>query len=86
MWLSIYAVVELILTATAITEIAFWGCANDPNLAGTRLRLFLQYWVYLFTAAWILYGSTFIYDEEISQCEELAETAGNEHSDQVSKL
>ena len=86
MWLSFYCLIELVLVATCIVEILFWGCANDPNLAGTRLRLFFQYWVYLLTAVWIVYGSSFIYADEIKQCKESTEAAGDKQADQVSKL
>ena len=86
MWLSVYFLTELVLLVTCIMEISFWGCANDPNLAGTRLRLFFQYWVYLLTAVWIIYGSSFFYDDGIRQCKELTEEAGDEHADQVGKL
>ena len=62
-FLVVYAVFEVILTGAQITELSFWCCANDPVLNTTRLRIFLQYHIYVLTSIWIIYGSTFIYDE-----------------------
>jgi len=47
-----------------------WGCANDPELAETRLTIFFKVWVYVFEAVWDIYGSTFIYSDKVSYCDD----------------
>jgi len=46
-----------------------WQYAVDPTTAETRLYVFGTFWLYIFEAAWIIYGSTFIYSEEIRECD-----------------
>ena len=46
-----------------------WCRANDPTLAETKLYVFGTFWLYLFIAGWIIYGSTFVYSKEISECD-----------------
>lgn len=69
-WLCVYLVVQFILTVCAIVQVCLWLCANDPPLGETKLRLYLQYLVYTFTAGWIIYGSTFMFSDEIKDCKE----------------
>ena len=59
-------------TLARLVAILIWLCANDPEIGETRLNVFFKIWVYLFEAIWVIYGSTFIYSEEVSNCEETA--------------
>ena len=33
-----------------------------------KMELFYGLWIFLFEACWIIYGNTFIYDEDIKNC------------------
>lgn len=72
-WLCVYLAIEFVHTVCSIVELVLWLYARDPPLGETKLRLILQYWVYIFTAVWILYGSTFMFSEEIIDCKEPVE-------------
>ena len=67
-WLSVYFIVELLQITVSLFAVCVWYRANDPTMAETRLYVFGTFWLYLFMATWIIYGSTFIYSDEISQC------------------
>lgn len=46
--------------------------------------VFIEIWVYLFEAAWVVYGSTFIYSEEIYYCHKtVAEVVKEEGGDTI---
>ena len=64
-WLSIYFILEVLQITVILVTVCAWKCANDPNMASTRLYVFGTFWLYIFEAAWVIYGSTFIYKEEI---------------------
>lgn len=72
-WLCVYLAFEFILFVCSIVELVLWLYARDPPLGETKLRLYLQYWVYISTAIWILYGSTFMFSAEIVDCKEPVE-------------
>ena len=59
-------------TLARVIAISNWLCANDPEIGETRLNVFFKSWVYLFEAIWVIYGSTFIYSDSVSNCHETA--------------
>ena len=81
MWLSVYCAIEILHTLTRFTQVLIWLCANDPEIAETRLTLFFKFWVYLFEAIWVIYGSTFIYSDKVASCDETAKLAVTDESD-----
>ena len=50
--------------------IAFWKKAVDPSIAQIKIEIFYGIWIFLIEAAWIIYGNTFIYSEQIKDCDE----------------
>jgi len=53
-----------------------WLFANDPAIAEGKIFIFIRFWLFLFEAAWILYGSTFVFSDEFANCESAAIEAG----------
>ena len=45
------------------------------------MTLFFKFWVYLFEAIWVIYGSTFIYSDEVASCDETAKLEVTDESD-----
>lgn len=68
-WLSVYFIVEVLQITICALVLGMWCRANDPTLAETKLYVFGTFWLYLFIAGWIIYGSTFIYSEDIQKCD-----------------
>ena len=64
-WLSIYLVIELAHLCERWATACSWLSANDPKLAESKLFIYGRLWLYLIESAWVLYGSTFIYSDEI---------------------
>ena len=80
-WLLVYLVIEVLHTITSVCGLVIWGCARDPSLAETRLSAFVKIFIYLAEAAWVIYGNTFIYSDDINQCDATTELAfGNKVS------
>lgn len=75
-WLLIYFGIELLHTLERITAGCAWLYAKEPTMAEGRLFLFCRLWLYLGEAGWTIYGSTFVYDEEIDECESDSVKAG----------
>ena len=74
-------VIEVLHTITSVCGLVIWGCARDPSLAETRLSAFGKIFIYLAEAAWVIYGNTFIYSDEINECDATTELAfGNKVS------
>lgn len=65
-WLAMYCLSELLITISLVLTIIFWGCANDPTMAETRLKVYFQVWIYIFNIGWVIYGSSFIYTDKIN--------------------
>lgn len=38
-------------------------------MAESRLFIYMRFWLYLLEAGWIVYGTSFIFNEEIENCE-----------------
>ena len=45
-----------------------WLYANEPTIAESRLFVLMRFWLYLMEASWIIYGSCFIYNDDIANC------------------
>ena len=69
-WLLVHNVLMFIHALVHFAYCFIWIWAKDPTIWLTRFRVFFHFWVYLFEAGWIIYGSTFIYSEEIKECGE----------------
>lgn len=80
-WLVVYCLNESLHTLTRVVAMCIWGCANDPELAETRLTIFFKIWVYVFEAIWVIYGSTFIYSDEVSTCDDTTRQALEDDED-----
>ena len=65
----VYFMDELIHIVLYTAAIIAWCKANDPPLIETRVSVFGTFWLYLFSAAWVVYGSSFMFSEEIENCE-----------------
>ena len=48
-----------------IILIGIWKKAKDPPYQQIKMEVFFGVWLFLAEAAWIIYGNTFIYSEEI---------------------
>ena len=46
-----------------------WRSAEDPATQQIKLELFFGGWVFLVETGWLIYGNTFIYDEEVVNCD-----------------
>jgi len=68
-WLAVYFLMEAMHLIERFVAGLFWLYAKDPAMAECRLYLFFRIWVYFIEASWIIYGSTFVYGEEIDECE-----------------
>ena len=68
-WLTVYFATEVLHMIERIASAVFWLYANEPTLADIRINIFFRFWLNLFEAGWIIYGSTFIYSEEVQDCE-----------------
>ena len=85
-WLSVYFFIELLHCLERLASLFSWGFANDPSLADVRLYIFLRLWLYLLEASWIIYGSSFIYEVEMDECEAESVEAGVYAADFVKPL
>ena len=65
-WLLVHLVIEVLHTISNVCGLVIWGCARDPSLAETRLSAFFKIFIYLVEAAWVIYGNTFIYSDDIN--------------------
>lgn len=76
-WLCVYACIQFVLTVCSIMQVCIWLRAKDPPYEESKLRLYLQYLVYIFAGCWIIYGSTFMFTDEIKHCEEPVDHTSN---------
>ena len=49
--------------------IAIWRRAKEPSIMQIKLELFFGMWIFIAEAGWIIYGNTFIYTEQIKNCD-----------------
>ena len=85
-WLGVYLILEVLHLTERTIATALWKCANDPKLAETRLFVFVRVWLYLIEANWIIYGSTFIYDDKFEDCSVMEQGDDDLASDHVQDL
>mmetsp|Transcript_17226 Transcript_17226/g.21753 ORF Transcript_17226/g.21753 Transcript_17226/m.21753 type:complete len:110 (-) Transcript_17226:449-778(-) len=52
----------------SISIIAIWHKAKDPTVQQLKVEIFFGAWVFLAEACWIIYGNSFIYDDEYKNC------------------
>jgi len=64
-WLLVYLVLQTAHLLRTVLLIFIWRTAKDPSVAQIKLEIFFGLWVFLAEAAWIIYGNTFIYEDEI---------------------
>jgi len=67
-WLLVYIGVELLHIFERIAAACSWMRANNPANAEGRLFLFVRIWLYLGEVAWVIYGTTFAFNEEMDEC------------------
>ena len=72
-WLEVFCILESIITVVRLVQVLVWAYAEDPLFVETVIMVFIEIWVYLIEAAYVVHGSTFIYSEEIYYCEKTAE-------------
>ena len=51
------------------TIMMIWHKAKDPSITQMKVEVFYGIWIFLMEAGWIIYGNTFIYDDEYKNCE-----------------
>ena len=66
--------------------IIFWMTVREPTMAESRTFLFVRVPNGLFEIAWVIYGSTFVWSDEVAECKETTEHAGNTVFDRVETL
>ena len=64
-WLTVFLLIMFLHLIRSVLMIFMWMKLRDPTLGQIKLELFYGTWVFLFEAAWCIYGSTFIYSEEM---------------------
>jgi hypothetical protein len=69
-WLLIYLIIQGCHLLRTIILIFIWRKAKDPSVSWIKLDMYFGLWVFLAEAALIIYGNTFIYDEEFKSCDE----------------
>ena len=52
-----------------IVLLAIWRSAVDPPYQQIKMEVFFGVWIFLMEAGWIIYGNTFIYSDEIRNCD-----------------
>ena len=85
-WLYGYGIIETLYSIFTVVIIIIWNKANDPASQETRLNVYVLYWLHLINIGWVIYGSTFIYNEESSQCDEETEITFRGQSTSVKAL
>ena len=83
-WMFIYLLDELVHIVLYSVAVYSWCRANDPPLIETRISVFGSFWLYLFGFAWVIYGSTFVFSEEIDNCDLESEFSFQGFSETVS--
>jgi len=68
-WLSTYLVLEILHLVERIVSLCLWLRSEDPYLQEARTYIFGRIWINLVEAAWIIYGSSFIYSQELKECD-----------------
>ena len=74
-WLLTFLVIQLLHLIRSLILIIMWIKFRDPALGQMKLEFFYGSLVFILEAAWSIYGSTFIYSDDMDYCK------GN-HSDQ----
>ena len=69
-WLSVYNLIASLQLIRTFAIILVWHKAKDPAQVQLKIELFYGVWLFLAEASLIIYGNTFIYDEEIKDCNE----------------
>ena len=69
-WLVVHTCQMLVHVFVHLAYSIIWIKAKDPTYQLTRIRVFFHVWVYLFEAAWLIYGNTFVYSSEMRECGE----------------
>ena len=68
-WLVVYLVLQCIHLVRTVMIMIIWKCARDPSVQQIKVELLLGVWVFLAEACWIIYGNTFVFDEETQTCQ-----------------
>ena len=63
-------------TVRTIAVILTWLKAIDPSRQQIKIELFYGLWVFLFEASWIIYGNTFIYSDDVTNCHYITSFTG----------
>ena len=64
-WLLGYLIIQGAHLLRTIILIHIWRTAKDPSVAQIKVELFYGAWIFLAEAGWLIYGNTFIYEDEI---------------------
>ena len=78
-----------IVTVSAIERlvvIVLWLTAREPSMAESRTFLFVRMPNGVLEIAWVIYGSTFVWSQEIADCKETTQEAGDSAFDRVGSL
>ena len=68
-WLIVYLCLQALhMIRTCFVMLAWWK-AKDPSVIQLKIELFFGVWVFLMEAGWIIYGNSFIYTDEMVNCE-----------------
>ena len=69
LWLLVYLFLQGLHTLRTIGVMLVWHKAKDPSVQQLKIELFFGVWVFIAEASWIIYGNTFIYSDEIENCQ-----------------
>ena len=75
-WLMIYVGIEVLHAAERTAVGVCWLYVKEPVNAEGRLFIFFRLWLIIGEAALIVYGNTFIFSEQIDECESESIAAG----------
>ena len=73
-WLLGYMILEALHAIRTIAIVFIWYNKPDPGMAQIKIEVFYGFWVFIAEAAWIVYGNTFIYTDEIKECHYITRT------------
>ena len=68
-WLAVYNLLAGLHMVRTLIIVCVWRKSMDPAQTQIYIELLYGMWIFLAEAAWLIYGNTFIYDEEIKDCD-----------------
>ena len=67
-WLYGYLALGLLHTIRTVLILHAWHKKPDPSLSQLKIEVYYGAWVFLLETGWLIYGNTFIYEDEIRNC------------------